>query len=65
MSKRFNRPSESVFFQKLFFDIVYFIPRSIWKLRHKKNDIGMFFWKRKNITKPYKKLLKTEKLRKR
>ena len=66
MSKRFNRPSESVLPQRIFYWFRYFIPRT-------GNRIGNFIWfhirqpleRRRRIDKPYKASLKAARKRKR
>ena len=58
MSRGFNRPSESVFFEALWHTIKFFIPRTRNKVRHTRERAALVAWRRKNVDRPYKKSLK-------
>lgn len=58
--KRFNRPSESVWWPALLFRIRFFPARTKNNTRHKVERAKLVMWRRKNIDMPYKRRLKAE-----
>lgn len=58
--KRFNKPSESVFWPWLGFRIRHAPARAKNNIRHKTERAKLVMWRRKNIDKPYKARLKAE-----
>ncbi|MFE6966759.1 hypothetical protein ACFVAJ_16745 [Agromyces sp. NPDC057679] len=58
MGRRFNNPSESVFFPALLYRIIFFIPRTRNNVRHARERAQLVAWRRKNVDRPYKRSLK-------
>lgn len=56
--KRFNRPSESVWWPALLFRIRFFPARTKNQLRHRRERAQLVRWRKKNIDKPYRQSLK-------
>lgn len=58
--KRFNRPSESVWWPALLFRIRFFPARTKNRARHAVEGTRLAAWRRKNVDRPYRRRLKQQ-----